>query len=93
MNQAFAQGLRFCNKRLIKIKYIDAVGKSRFWEGENTVDYPTPQMLHLPAIITGLQRGRKKTRQREICLHIFPLLCWAHLNYNVLQARVGNFVP
>lgn len=49
-------------------------------------------MLHLPAVITGLQRGGKK-HDREICLHIFPLLCWAHLNYNVLQAGVGNFVP
>lgn len=55
-------------------------------------DSPTPQMLHLPAVITGLQRGGKK-HDTEICLHIFPLLCSAHLNYNVLQARVENFVP
>ena len=43
---------------------------------------------------TGLQRGGKKKHDTEksACI-FFPLLCSAHLNYNVLQARVENFVP
>jgi hypothetical protein len=57
------------------MKYMDAVGKSRSWEGKNTVDSPTPQMLHLPAVITGLQRGGKKnTTERNLLAYFSSIV-------------------
>lgn len=68
----FAEGLRFCNRHLIKIKYIDVVGKSHSWKVK--IQW-TPHTPDAPPACCNYRASLEEGKHHREIMHIFLLLC------------------